>query len=115
LDGLDGGGCVVFIAPTTILTVGWVLYRWTHRTVRWCTGHSTVHCPVSVTSADRWGFERLTVEVVCPFAAPDSSVRPVVAECVLTSGGAYYARSRAVDRWAKLTVARCLTGQSSDC
>jgi hypothetical protein len=27
------------------------------------------------TSADRWGLERLTVEVLCPLAAPDSPVR----------------------------------------
>jgi hypothetical protein len=44
-----------------------------HLTVRWCTGHSTVHCPVSAT-ADRWGLERLTVEVLCPLAALDSPV-----------------------------------------
>jgi hypothetical protein len=54
----------------------------------------------------------LTVEVVCSFAAPDSSVRPVVADCLLTSDASDYARSRIVDRWAKLTIACCLTGQS---
>jgi hypothetical protein len=64
----------VFIASTTILVVVWILYRWAHRTVRWCNGHSTVHCPVSATSADRWGLELLTVEVVCPLGAPDNSV-----------------------------------------
>jgi hypothetical protein len=36
----------------------------------------------------------LTVEVFCPFAAPDSPVRPVVADCLLTSGTADCARSR---------------------
>jgi hypothetical protein len=30
---------------------------------------------VRTTSADRWGLERLTVEVLCPLAAPDSPVR----------------------------------------
>jgi hypothetical protein len=30
---------------------------------------------VRATSADRWGLERLTVEVLYPFAAPDSPVR----------------------------------------
>jgi hypothetical protein len=50
-------------------------YRWAHQTVWWCTRHSTVHCPVSATSADHWGFELLTVEVFCPLAAPDSPVR----------------------------------------
>jgi hypothetical protein len=44
------------------------------RTVRWCTGHDIVHCPVPTTSADRWGLEWLTVEVLCPLAAPDSPV-----------------------------------------
>jgi hypothetical protein len=41
----------VFIAPTTILVVA----------VDGHTGHSTVHCPVSATSADHWGLKLLTV------------------------------------------------------
>jgi hypothetical protein len=45
-----------------------------HLTVRWCTGQSTVHYPVSAMSADRWGLEQLTVEVLCPLAALDSPV-----------------------------------------
>jgi hypothetical protein len=45
-----------------------------HRTVRWCTGQGTVHCPVPATSADHWGLEQLTVGVFCPLAAPDSPV-----------------------------------------
>jgi hypothetical protein len=49
--------------------------RWAQQTARWCTGHDTVHCPVRATSADRWGLERLTIEVLCPLAAPDSPVR----------------------------------------
>jgi hypothetical protein len=73
----------VFIAPTTIPTVDvdghtgqsggapdMALFI-----VRWCTGHGIVHCPVRATSANRWGLERLTVEVICPLAAPDSPVR----------------------------------------
>jgi hypothetical protein len=95
LDGLTGGGWEVFIAPTTISAVD----------VDGHTGHSTVHCPVSATSADRWGLELLPVEVFCLLAAPDSPVRPVVADCLLTSGTADYARSRVVDRWAKLIIA----------
>jgi hypothetical protein len=35
----------------------------------------TVHYPVCATSADRWGLEQLTVEVLCLLAAPDSPVR----------------------------------------
>jgi hypothetical protein len=67
----------VFIAPITILVVavnGIPDSPVVHRTVRWCTGHGTVHCPVRATSADYWGLERLTVEVLCPLAAPDSPV-----------------------------------------
>jgi hypothetical protein len=55
-----------------------------HLTVQWCTGHGTVHCPVRATSADRWGLERLTVEVLCPLVAPDSSVAQWKVQCVLT-------------------------------
>jgi hypothetical protein len=32
----------------------------------------TVQCPVRATSAARWGLERLTVEVLCLLATPDS-------------------------------------------
>jgi hypothetical protein len=58
--------------------------RWAYRTVRWCIGHGTVQCPVRATSADHWGLERLTVEVLCPLAAPDSSVAHRTVQCVLT-------------------------------
>jgi hypothetical protein len=37
-----------------------------------------------VTPADRWGLELLSVEDFCPFDASDSSVRPIVADCLLT-------------------------------
>jgi hypothetical protein len=48
-------------------------------------GHSTVHCPVRATSANRWGLELLTVEVVYPFGAPDSPVAHRIVRCDLTS------------------------------
>jgi hypothetical protein len=74
-------------------------YRWAHRTVRWCTGHGTVHCPVRAMSTDRWGLERLTVEVHCPLAAPDSPVRSHFA--VLTSNFCFVHCTvvNAVDHW----------------
>jgi hypothetical protein len=51
-------------------------------TVRWCTGHSTVHCPVSATSADRWGLERLTVEIFCLLVALlTSALQTVCSQC----------------------------------
>jgi hypothetical protein len=50
-----------------------------------CTGHGTVHCPVHATSANRWGLELLTVEVVCPCGAPDSPVAHWTIRCDLTS------------------------------
>jgi hypothetical protein len=62
--------------------------RWENRTVRWCTRHGTVHCPVRAASADCWGLERLTIEVFCPLAAPDSPVRSDFRSSV-----------SAVDRW----------------
>jgi hypothetical protein len=101
----------VFIAPTTIPAV----------VVDGHTGCSTVHCPVSATSADRWGLERLTIEVFCLLATPDSLVHPDVA--VLTSDfcSADCVVVSIVDRWAKLTVAplsqrtvRWCTGQSDE-
>jgi hypothetical protein len=58
-------------------------YRWAHRTVRWCTGHGTVYCLVRPMSADRWGLERLTIEVLWHLVAPDSPVHFDLA--VLTS------------------------------
>jgi hypothetical protein len=72
------------------------------------TGHSTVHCPLRATSADRWGLELLTIEVICPFGAPNSLVRPDVAYCLLTSDVSDYGT---VDHWVKMTIAHGLTGQ----
>jgi hypothetical protein len=64
--------------------LGWLEWWWlegiyspNHYSSRCCrchTGHDIVHCLVPATSADRWGLERLTVEVTCPLAAPDSPV-----------------------------------------
>jgi hypothetical protein len=72
-----------------------------HRTVRWCTGHGTIQCPVHATSAAHWGLERLTVEVLCLLAAPDSPVRPDIA--ALNSDCALF--TFAVDRCAQVTIA----------
>jgi hypothetical protein len=58
--------------------------RWAHRIVRWCTGHCIVQCPVSATSADRWGLERLTVEVFYLLGALDSPVAHRTVRCILT-------------------------------
>jgi hypothetical protein len=42
----------VFIAPNTIVAVGEKLqFSAAHRTVRWCTGHRTVACPVHLAVA----------------------------------------------------------------
>jgi hypothetical protein len=79
--------------------------RCAHRTVRWCTGHSTVHCTVSATLADRWGLERLTVEVLCLLAAPDSPVYPDIWRLISDFCAADCVAVSVVDRWAKLTVA----------
>jgi hypothetical protein len=82
--------------------------RWAHRTVRWCTGHCTVHCLVSAMSADRWSLELLTVEVFCVLAAPDSPVAHRTVLCDLTLQMTFWHltvrlfRSRPL---AKLTVA----------
>jgi hypothetical protein len=48
------------------------------------TGHCTVHCLVSATSADHWGLERLTIDVFCPLVVLDSSVGHQLVWCVLT-------------------------------
>jgi hypothetical protein len=49
--------------------------HYSSRCCRWRTGQGIVQCPVPATPADRWGLERLTVEVFCLLAAPDSPVR----------------------------------------
>jgi hypothetical protein len=84
LDGLNGGGWGVFIASNHFLAIGWLCCRRAHRTVRWCTRHSSIHCPVSATSANRWGLEFLNVEVLCPLAASDSPVAHRTVWCILT-------------------------------
>jgi hypothetical protein len=85
LDSLNGGGWWVFIASNHFLVVGWLCCLQAHQTVRWCTGHRIVHCPVHATSAACWGLGRLTIEVLCPLAAPDSPVAHRIVRCVLTS------------------------------
>jgi hypothetical protein len=59
----------VFIAPTTILAVGWAFYRWAHR---------TRHCSVSGACNVSRPLES-TVGFACPCGALDSPVRPDVA------------------------------------
>jgi hypothetical protein len=82
----------VFIASNHFLAVGCLCCRRAHRTIRWRTRHGTFHCLVPATSADRLGLERLTIEVLCPLAAPDSPVRSDFA--VLTSALCTVHRSR---------------------
>jgi hypothetical protein len=79
-------------------------YRWAHRTVWWCTGHCTVHCPVCATSADLWGLERLTAEVLCPLAAPDS---PVCFDFVVLTSN-----FRIIHCSSDIVVDRCSVGSS---
>jgi hypothetical protein len=83
--------------------------RWAHRTVRWCTRHCTTHCLVCATSADRWGLERLTVEVLCPLMASDSPVVHrtvgVFSFCIFDFCVVQCSLFTAVDRWTQLTVA----------
>jgi hypothetical protein len=64
LDFLNRDGLGIFIASNHFLAIG----------CHWHTGHGTVQCPVCATLAARWGLERLTVEVFCLLAAPDSLV-----------------------------------------
>jgi hypothetical protein len=95
--------------------------RWAHRTVRWCTGHSTIHCPVCATSADRWGLEWLTVEVLCPLGAPNSLVCSNSANLTsdfCTIHCSFHQRSRslgAVDRCSVSSLDSLVhTGQSGE-
>jgi hypothetical protein len=55
-------------------------------------------------SADRWGLERLTVEVLCPLAAPDSSMRSDFAAVTSNLRIVHYSSHIAVNRWAQLAV-----------
>jgi hypothetical protein len=74
LDGLNGGGWGVFIASTTILAVGvdgtpdMSLFI-----VQCVPRQQTVRV-----------LERLTIEVLCPLAAPDSPVAHRIIRFVLT-------------------------------
>jgi hypothetical protein len=73
------------------------------------TGHCTVHCPVHATSADHWGLEQLIVKFTWTCGAPDSPVRPDVADCPWPSDALDCGGSRPL---VKLTVACGLIGQS---
>jgi hypothetical protein len=101
----------VFIASNHFLPIGWVCYRWAHRTIRWRTGQVlfTVQCVPRQHA--RWGLERLTVGSLCLVAAPDSSVphRTCLMYsdfCALTSDAhCSLLFTFAVDRWRQVTVA----------
>jgi hypothetical protein len=101
----------VFIASNHFLAVGWVCCRWAHQTVRWCTWHSTVHCTVRATSADRWGLERLTIEVLCPLVAQDRPVAHRTVRCILTSALFTVASSTQSIVGRNWSLLRWLTGQ----
>jgi hypothetical protein len=93
LDDLNGAGWGIFIASNHFLAISWLCYRRAHRTVQWRTGHDIVHCPVRATSADRWGLERLTIEVLCPLVALDSSVAHRTVWWHTRQSGAFWLRS----------------------
>jgi hypothetical protein len=81
LDDLNGGSWGIY-SPNHYSS-RWLLYLSTgtpDSPVR--TGHSTVHCVVRATSADRWGLEQSTVDFVCPCGALDSSMRVDIADCL---------------------------------
>jgi hypothetical protein len=59
---------------------------------------------VRVTSPNRWGLEWLTVEVICPLAAPDSPVRSDFVVPTSDFCSDHYSLFIAVDRWVQLTV-----------
>jgi hypothetical protein len=80
------------------------------------TRHSTVHCPLSATLADRWGLELLTVEVVYLCGAPDSPVAHRTVRCDMTSQTTSdlltlqtAVQSTTVDRWRSRPLLRGLT------
>jgi hypothetical protein len=54
LDTLNGGGCGVFIAPTTILVIGYSFLSTSAPDSLVPTGHNTVHCMVSAMSVACW-------------------------------------------------------------
>jgi hypothetical protein len=84
-----------------------------HRTFRWCTRQRIVHCPVPATSADHWGLERLTVEVLCLLATPKSPVAHQT--CLVRSDFLLWLLTThyspfAVDRWHIRPLLHWLTG-----
>jgi hypothetical protein len=76
-----------------------------HRIAQWCTENCTVRYPVPAMSAVRWGLERLTIEVLCPLATPDSPVRSDFVALTSDLRTVHCSSDFAVDRWAQLTVA----------
>jgi hypothetical protein len=115
LGTLNGGGWGVFIAPTTILAVGCSFLSTGTPDSPVRTWHPAIHCPVLATSADRWGLEKLTIEFVCPCGAPNSPVRPDVADCFWRFWLWWQSTVGEVNRcsWAHWTV-QWHTGQSDE-
>jgi hypothetical protein len=116
LDGMNGGGWGVIYSPNHYSS-HW-LFALSMSTPDSPVVHGTHNCslsgachvswPLGFGAVDRWNL----LSFCCTGQSggtPHSPVRPVVADCLLTFGIIDCARSITDDRWAKLTVARCLT------
>jgi hypothetical protein len=108
LDAIEGGGWEVFIASNHFLVVGWFCWRWTHRTVRWRTGHVLFTIRCAPCQHTRSGLEQSTVEVVCHVVAPDSPV-PVCSDFSALTSVAHCSLWQSTIG-ARLLLLRWLTG-----
>jgi hypothetical protein len=103
----------VFIAPTTILAVGWLLCRWTHRTVRRCTGQAlfTVRWVPHQPTVGVWSCWLLKASVLLLHRIVwwHTGQSGAIWHCRL-SYDLWQADCSAVDRWWRWPLLRCLTG-----
>jgi hypothetical protein len=106
----------VFIASNNFLVVGYICWRWAHRTVRWCTGQAlfTIRCVPRQHA--RWGLERLDHWNPCPVAAPDSPVPhqtcPVCSNFSALSSAVHWSSLFTFGRRPLVPSYRCSVGSS---
>jgi hypothetical protein len=104
----------VFIAPTTILAVGWAFCRWAHRTVRCApdTKLFIVRCLPRQPTVGVWSSRPLTLPILVAHRTIRCDLTSLTSSKLLTVSDPW--QSRGSQPLEKRTVGRGLTGQSGD-
>jgi hypothetical protein len=100
----------VFIASNHFLAVGWLCCWRAYQTVRWCTKHDTVHCPIACHVSQPLGFG--VVDRWSPLSSCGTGQSDAFWLCSSDFCTVHCSFVSTVDRWRSWSLLRWLTGQS---